>query len=471
MITLFVDFQFDILRSWAMPLLVVVLLTAFAASWLVRAHVGMILLAVFAMTNGTTVIMAGGSVLGRQLAAEEDVDRARADSPIVVHLILDEHIGIEGIPTDVPGGAQAREALLAFFREFGFRVFGGAYSKYFDSAPSISSLLNFEASSSLVAKHYTSAYDAVSSKTYVFSSNKYFDRMHAAGYRIRVYQSTYMDYCRSGPVRADDCFTYDLYGVKSAALSGLSVAQRLRLIASMYGNLSFLVGEIRRLYRRLRPMLESAGMALPAWAEWDGRVSPISTLPVFDRLASHIETGSRGELYFAHLLLPHYPYIYEPNCDIRMPMLGWKNRAAPTPTARTRAVRYALYLEQVRCTLGKLRVLFERMKAAGRFADATIIIHGDHGSRITVTDPRDENRDRLTAEDLVDGFSTLFAVKAPGYAPGYKRDMRSVTEIFEQVAGGAAFLRRLPGPHYVYLRKNGGGWSRIQLPIAPRRGG
>ena len=94
-------------------------------------------------------------------------------------------------------------------------------------------------------------------------------------------------------------------------------------------------------------------------------------------------------------------------------------------------------------------------------------MHGDHGSRITVTDPRDENRDRLTAEDLVDGFSTLFAVKAPRHAPGYDRDMRSVTEIFEQIIRDATYTRRLPDQRYVYLRKQSGGWSRIPFLIAP----
>lgn len=466
LLTLFIDFQFDVLRSWAMPV-AAVLLATFAASWLVRMHVGMILLGVFATINGATVIMPLGSEVGRRLAAEEDKDRSQADSPILVHLILDEHIGIEGIPTDIPGGVQTRDALLAFFREYGFHVFGAAYSEYFDSAPLISSLLNFESSSSLVDRYYTSAYDAVSSKMYVLKSNQYFEKMHAAGYRIRVYQSTYIDYCRGGPVRADDCFTYNLYGVNNAALTTLSVAQRLRLVASMYGNLSFFVGEFRRFYERMRPLLGRSGIVLASWRQWDGRVSPISTMPAIDKMASDIESGSRGDLYFAHLLLPHYPYIYEPDCKIRRPILDWKNRTSPTPTAGTRAVRYSLYFEQVRCTLAKLRNLFDRMKAAGRFADATIIMHGDHGSRITVTDPRDENRDRLTAEDLVDGFSTLFAVKAPRYAPVYDRDMRSVTQIFEQVIRGTTYTRRLPDARYVYLRKQSGGWSRIPFLIAP----
>jgi len=264
LITLFIDFQFDVLRSWATPVAAVAL-AAFAAAWLVRKHVGVILLTVFATINGATVIMPVGSVVGRHLAAGQDEARPRAELPILVHLILDEHIGIEGIPTDIPGGVQTRDALLAFFRDYGFRVFGGAYSRYFDSTPSISSVLNFESSSLPEDRHYTSTYDAVSSKAYVFRSNQYFEKMRDAGYRIRVYQSTYMDYCRDGPVRADDCFTYNLYGVNGAALSGLSVTQRLRLIASMFGNLSFFVGELRSFYQRSRALLGGTGMALPSW--------------------------------------------------------------------------------------------------------------------------------------------------------------------------------------------------------------
>jgi hypothetical protein len=61
----------------------------------------------------------------------------------------------------------------------------------------------------------------------------------------------------------------------------------------------------------------------------------------------------------------------------------------------------------------KLDELFTRMKHAGIFENSVIVIHGDHGSRIMKTEPTIENEQALTNQDIVDGYSTLFAVKYP----------------------------------------------------------
>lgn len=53
------------------------------------------------------------------------------------------------------------------------------------------------------------------------------------------------------------------------------------------------------------------------------------------------------------------------------------------------------------------------MKSMGIFKEATVIVHGDHGSRIYLNHPLVGNKEMLTDADLRDGYSALFAVKAP----------------------------------------------------------
>src|SRR3546814_16793098 len=48
---------------------------------------------------------------------------------ILLHLMLDEHAGITGIPKDVPGGEALRRDLRDFFAANGFRLFGNAISE------------------------------------------------------------------------------------------------------------------------------------------------------------------------------------------------------------------------------------------------------------------------------------------------------------------------------------------------------
>src|SRR5690606_5752666 len=57
--------------------------------------------------------------------------------PVLVHLILDEHIGVEGLLGDEPEIAAMRQRLRDFYVGQGFRLFGGAYSEYLHTVNAI----------------------------------------------------------------------------------------------------------------------------------------------------------------------------------------------------------------------------------------------------------------------------------------------------------------------------------------------
>lgn len=62
--------------------------------------------------------------------------------PAIVHIILDEHIGFGGFPA----GAKSREArdkLVAYYLDRGFRIYPRAYSEHMHTINSIPSMLNF----------------------------------------------------------------------------------------------------------------------------------------------------------------------------------------------------------------------------------------------------------------------------------------------------------------------------------------
>jgi len=105
-----------------------------------------------------------------------------------------------------------------------------------------------------------------------------------------------------------------------------------------------------------------------------------------------------------------------------------------TPESRRR--RYTAYYNQIRCTLRKLATLFDAMKAVGTYEEAIILVHGDHGSRIALIDPTAENLSRLTPEDYIDSFSTLFAAKVPGLAPGVEAGASPISAILPYLLGG-----------------------------------
>ena len=82
-------------------------------------------------------------------------------------------------------------------------------------------------------------------------------------------------------------------------------------------------------------------------------------------------------------------------------------------TVDSRIARYLRYLPQAKCALKEIGRLFDRMRKLGLYDDAFIVVHGDHGSRISLHSVDQLNQNKLTPEDYRDLFSTLFAIKLP----------------------------------------------------------
>ena len=79
----------------------------------------------------------------------------------------------------------------------------------------------------------------------------------------------------------------------------------------------------------------------------------------------------------------------------------------------------------------QLQGLFDALKVAGVFDEATIIVHGDHGSRINLG----SDQERLTPSGVVERFSTLFAIKSPQVTPGYDEHMSPLQDLLASAVG------------------------------------
>ena len=75
--------------------------------------------------------------------------------------------------------------------------------------------------------------------------------------------------------------------------------------------------------------------------------------------------------------------------------------------------------EQLNCLHSKLDELLADIRTLPNLDAATVIIHGDHGSRVTLYTPSEETFGHFTSDDLMDTYSTLFAVLKPAGEPKY----------------------------------------------------
>ena len=338
--------------------------------------------------------------------------------PRIIHLILDEHIGLEGIPIDIPGGAELKARLLKFYHQYGFLTFGGAYSHYFLTENSVSNLVNFSSS----AKHrlYFKEEDGPNK----LLNNRYFEWLSQAGYRLNVLWGHHIDYCSHSPVAIEHCIEIPSNGLQLTQDVQMQTMDRVKLIFATYLSLSSLYSHAKGYYLRCRDQLFAYGIALPS-GSWDKhQMAALSYLHALDRLWDNIVELPPGNALFAHLLIPHAPYLANADCSIKTSIDEWKYESLmfsrhalyghkDPNTAGSREENYQQYFKQVHCLYTRLEGLFEQMQNSNIWENSVIIIHGDHGSRIVRTYPSIQNEAQLSAADMIDGFSTLFAVKLP----------------------------------------------------------
>jgi hypothetical protein len=369
----------------------------------------------------TTVLMPGG----RLVTDESNTSGVRGDGPLILHLILDEHIGPAGLRA--AERAEAADRLQQFLEAERFRVFSAAYSEYADTTQAIGHALD------LVPGMFVESLVASAQEPFAgrLSRSRYFAKLTKRGYAIHVYQSDHMDLCHSS-IPVASCHTYA--STKLGVLQGtpLTWSQRATVVLGAYLMRSDLWTEAREFYNDVR---ERAGPTLPAWDWEQTRVSPIASAAALSRLERDLRSARRGQAIVSHLLLPHFPYVYDAECRT-LPPSAWLERnddrwfpARNTPEGR--AVRYLLYIDQLACTqrwVGRLlRAIPDHIRR-----DAIVVLHGDHGSRITLN-PQPPAPPR--ASDAVDVHSTLFAVRGPGVSPGEDKRQSAIPCLLAEFVG------------------------------------
>jgi hypothetical protein len=423
LLMLFVDLQFEefdtLPRLWVLGCGIGMLLLC----GLMREHLSRITTPVFATMLAASLVFSGGSKGGSaqvQARRSDAQEMPRPAPPVMIHLIFDEFIGIEGIPPEAAGGNAVRHSLRSFLVENGFQVFGRAYSRFHRTDNAIPNTLNY--ASVPEETHF------IEGDRKLLKENRYFREMNARGYLIHVYQPDYIDFCARSEFPIASCRTFPS-DIKPLEALQLSTTAKAELILRNFGDLSEIGHTGAWYYRRGMRKAVSYGYFSPEWIPGSLHVWSAGGLEIFDIVARDVANAAPGDLYFAHLPTPHSPYVYDRNCNLRPPH-DWVDRPDRVP----RLERYRLYLEQVECIHNKLQYAFDLWRHAKVFDRAKIIIHGDHGSRLYLTEPTVDHRDELQKSDYVDSFSTLLAVKAPGLEPKYDGHIVAIQDALAAVA-------------------------------------
>jgi len=456
--TIFIDIQFRWIDNLYEAIGALVFFSALA--WGLKNNFALIATVVFGTFIAVTFATLNPHSIDKYIFATTPSPAPHSETPPrLIHIILDEHIGIEGIPTGIPGGHALQDNLIDFYRSYGFQLSSNAFSHYFLTSHSIPSLMNF---SNERDQQVNIDLDHQKGEHHKLLHNTYFESLDRAGYQINVLAPQYIDYCLHSRIEIQNCNQYNSFTMNVLQDLDIPISQKVNLLVSGYLKKSYIKNQVvKKAYLFFQISgTHIIGTSLPPWS-WENspsslRMHSLHTLNQLKTLGDNIMATPPGNALIVHLLFPHYPYITDAKCSVRNPK-DWKskNTRMGGNTAESRDTHYQLYFEQISCLYLKLDGIFKHMQSAKIYDDSIIILHGDHGSRISIRDPLVKHRDVLTEEDITDHFSTLFAVKMPGKPWSYDSTPQPLEQLLSNVTtditGVSSTIVQNQPENFVYL--------------------
>jgi hypothetical protein len=376
-------------------------------------------------------------------------------------VVLDEMIGLGGMPVGLAQCAAATNRIHQVLEGGGFAIYPHAFSNYPRTRQSLSSILNGR----LLRR--TDEFLQEEDRNPVLRQNKYFDHYKSKGYAIRTYQSDYLMYA-SGTSPAVQVRDYRSNNLKALHAVPVVWTTRLRQLFVVY--------------------LQSDRFW---WGNWTSiapkelhpdrlRLGPIAFQDLWPaQVIADYSAATQNSLFFVHLLTPHYPYVYRPDGSLTDPH-EWNSHVQQEFTDREAAVyadRYRRYCDQSQYLATQLETLLNKLRNTGLYEATTVVIHGDHGSRLRLLPSAlEEQRQALLsrpgrtsppslydytqepdARDLLNRFSTLLAIKRPGgNGAEIVSEPGGVLFFLQRAFGYAAPTDSVPDLNSVYLFDPGG---------------
>ncbi|MCH7549904.1 MAG: hypothetical protein IH969_10275, partial [Candidatus Krumholzibacteriota bacterium] len=238
LITLTVDVQVE--NPGPIWMLITVCVLSVGVMFLLRNHLARAGTAILVVMLVVSFVSPTGKADSRYVYAEP---RSPGDEslPVLLHIILDEQIGVEGVPVEFDRDGKHTRALRDFYLEHGFQVFGRAYSRYDNTTATLARLFNFDSS----GYRKTGGKRRRQRATAGLAENAYFDLMSSRGYQINVYQTGYFDLCGNMTNgKTSTCFTYGTEAISSIEGSSLSTRRKIRTIFGVYSRLSVILMDL-----------------------------------------------------------------------------------------------------------------------------------------------------------------------------------------------------------------------------------
>ncbi len=311
----------------------------------------------------------------------------------------------------------------AFYKANNFTFFPSAYLRYPNKYRNIGNILNpartkidNDMFNKDDAAYYVSSQDA---KVYT-TKNDLFAELKKQGYRLNVYQTYPFDFCKG-----DDAKNVDLCKTFPAPLGALyytdlTTSSRLMLLAGHFlYSMPFGENLAKFLQQKLSNFMDTSDIAF--LGNPLSRSLPVGQPLVLAHLRKDVLNSTGKNVFFAHLNLPHYPYVYDQNCQLKLDPMTWRSHAPYTDEKEKNAElkRWQDYNQQLFCTYAQIQYLINDLDNARLLNKTTIVIHGDKGDGIQKD--KDDYQSLTRTDKAIYRFKHNMASSFAIYKPSNKK--------------------------------------------------
>ncbi|MBR4126631.1 MAG: oligosaccharide repeat unit polymerase [Alphaproteobacteria bacterium] len=307
----------------------------------------------------------------------------------------------------------------SFYQQNNFTFYPAAYMRYQNKYRNIGSILNpslTEIEEDLFtgndAVYYVSSDDVMTSIT----RNDLFKIWKENGYKLHVYQSYPFDFCKgAGKNEISSCVTYPaplgaLYQTEMTTANKLLLLTGHWLYSTPFGKQA-----AEYVYNKIKGKANIA--SLPLLGNPMSKSLPVGQPLVLSHLRQDVLNAAGKNVFFAHIDLPHYPYVYDQNCRLKTNPSAWRSYAPYTDKKEPNGElkRWEDYNRQLFCTYAQINYLLKDLEKAKLSDKTTLVIHGDKGADIRKE--KTEENELTRVERIVNRFknnmTTVFAIRPP----------------------------------------------------------
>jgi len=306
-----------------------------------------------------------------------------------LHIILDEHSSLNLIPNEFKD-VEFNKKFKKDYISNNFDLYNNVFSESHNTVESLGAIFGL----------YVNENENISKKNYLKKNNKFTvsvkknflaQKLQEKGFKISFIQSNYYEICDVD--RSYKCETYTrASNMNIFKKYNIQIKQRLKLALLAIHEDYYHREHILRLYRKILQFFYGEDIRSYGWFS-----RPLVNVLIFDEMKKKLNNLKNGEALIAHMLLPHYPFVLNENCNLKK-ISKW-NYPLKENSNETIISANKGFLQQVKCTHKKIHTLLE---IASKKDNLLVVIHGDHGARLYL-DTEYENE--------IDNFSTFIALK------------------------------------------------------------